>query len=356
MALGSVQVSAGAIGVGAFPQIEGVALFIGVSVTGQGALNPIGQSSDIDTIFGAGNLADTLEVAKVNGSSTFQAYAIGHDDLEDWTDVIDAALAGCQPELIVICTPVTSAAELTAMQTKAAALLNLNRRVIFLAAYTGINPATQTWAQYLTAAQAITTGVAGQRVFVTPLLFGGELGSFAGRITRIKVARSPMRVKDGPAIDPGTAPVDTDDVPLSRATRVALDAARFSVLDLHEGKEGVYFGDANTLETTGGDFPVMEWLRTADKAARRVRLVALDAIADDDVENTPAGNAAFGTRLSSPLRTMASPSVREIRALAKDAITVVWSNVTNVTIYMKFQVLNAPKTITIPITLDTATA
>ncbi|HEX7927324.1 MAG TPA: DUF2586 family protein, partial [bacterium] len=86
------------------------------------------------------------------------------------------------------------------------------------------------------------------------------------------------------------------------------------------------------------------------------RLVALDALADDDVENTAAGNAAFGLRLSSPLHAMASPTVREIRPIAKDAIRVEWSDSTSVTIYMKVQVLNAPKAITIPITLDTASA
>lgn len=354
--LGKVTVTTGAIGPGSFPDIEGVALFIGEVTTGEGVAQAIGVNSDLDTLFGAGNLKDTLEVARANGGPNWQAWAIGHTGAQTWEDVVDAGLAACKPEFIVVCAPVAAGAELLAMQTKADTLLGQARRVFFIAAFRGIDNTPVTgdadWAAYVTAAQAVTTGVAAQRVMIAPLLYGGELGAFAGRLAKEKVSRSPMRVRSGPVSSPGAKPSDATGAPLPFATLEALDTARYSVFQWYEGKEGVFFADANTLETTGGDFPVVEWLRVTDKAARRVRLEAVNAIADDEVENTPAGNAAFAARLAAPLRAMAGPAVREIKPLAKDAVTVEWTGINAATIYMTIRPMDAPKDITVAITLD----
>ena len=361
MALGKVTVTTGAQGPGAFPAIEGVGLFIGKGTAGLGAVSAVGPDSDLATLFGAGNLTDTLEVARANGGPGWQAHAIAHTDVQAWTDVIDAALLACNPEFIVICTPVTGATEISDMHARAATLLGLSRRVFILAAWRGIDNTPVTgdlsWADYLTASQAITTGVAAQRVLVTPLLFGGELGALAGRLAlfaREKISRSPMRVKSGAIASPGTRPVaaNNTDEPLTLATLAALDALRFTVFQWYEGREGIYLADGNTLEATGGDFPVIEWLRVTDKAARRVRLVAINAIADDEVENTPAGNAAFATRLAAPLRQMAG--LQELQPLAKDAITVSWTGLNTVAIHMKVRPPSAPKDIQVSITLDTS--
>jgi hypothetical protein len=361
MALGKVTVTTGAIGPGSFPAIEGVGLFIGEAAAGAGVPTPVGPGSDLATLFGAGNLADTLAIARANGGPRWKAWAIGHAAGQGWADVIDAGLAACDPELIVVCKPVAAGTELTDMQARAETLLGQARRVFFLAAFRGIDNTPTTgdgsWAAYLTAAQAITTGVAASRVLVTSLLWGGELGALAGRLARIaaeRISRSPMRVRDGAVVSPGTRPVAANnaDEPLTLATLEALDTARFSVFQWYEGREGVYHADGNTLEASGGDFPVVEWLRVTDKAARRVRLTAIGAVADDDVENTPAGNAAFATRLAAPLRQMVA--LGELRPLAKDAITVTWTSLTAVRIYMKVRPPNAPKDIQVAIALDTS--
>jgi len=359
MALGKVTVTTGATGPGAFPAIEGVGLFIGKGSAGLGAVTAVGTDSDIATLFGAGNLASTLEIARANGGSGWQAHAIAHNDVQSWADVIGPALEACNPEFIVVCTPVASGTELSDMQARAATLLGQARRVFFLAAWRGIDNTPVTgdlsWADYLTAAQAITTGLAAQRVLVTPLIFGGELGALAGRLAlfaREKISRSPMRVRNGAIASPGTRPVAGNNAnePLTLATQEALDGNRFTVFQWYEGREGVYFADGNTLEATGGDFPVIEWLRVTDKAARRVRLVAINAIADDEVENTPAGNAGFATRLAAPLRQMVA--LQELQPLAKDAITVSWTGLNTVAIRMKVRPPSAPKDIQVSITLD----
>jgi hypothetical protein len=354
--LGKVTVNTGAIGPGTFPEPEGVALFIGEVTAGDGVAAPIGLNTDLVALFTSGELVDTIEHARANGGPRWKGYAIGHTNLETWEDVIDAGLAAVTPEMIVVCKPVTAAAELTALQARAVTELNLARRLFFLAAFRGIG--AEDWATYLAAAQAVTTGVDAQRVQVVPLLYGSELGAFAGRLAlhafETKINRSPMRVRSGSVLNPGAKPADSGAVPLDIATLEALDTARFSVFQWYEGKEGIYFANANTLESAGGDFPVAEWLRVTDKGARRVRLEAISAIADDTVRNTPAGNAAFATRLASPLRAMAIAG--ELEPLAADAVTVAWIDASTVQVYMTVRARNAPKDITVSIQLDTATA
>ena len=427
MGLPSVTVQTGAVGPGTFPEIEGIALFIGKVTSGDDALNPIGKATDLEALFGAEEeMTKAIAAARGNGGPNWKAWAYGIKDVQqtldaapavdktggktgipvtahgipvgesitlagtiaydgsyvvdvdtttdeivivqvfaaeaftgaetvdwnkDWETVIDAALAGSEPEMIVPTKPVTTATELTAMNTKAVALENLARRVFFCASY-ALDPATVTWAAYLAAAQAITTGLDLQRVLISPLLWGPEQGAFSGRLAAGPVSRSPARVKSGSVVNPGTSPVDNAGNPITLATLDALNTARFSVFHWYEGKEGVYFADGNSLEAVGGDFKWVEWLRVTDKAARRVRIVAINAIADDEVEDTPAGNAAFGTRLGSPLRAMAA--AREIKPLAKDAIAVVWQTVTAVQVFFTIRPLNAPKDITVGITLDTS--
>ena len=361
MALGKVTVTTGAQGPGAFPAIEGVGLFLGEASAGLGATAPLGPGSDLATLFGVGNLVDTLEIARANAGPRWQCFAHGHTGAQSWSDVIDAALVACDPEFIVVCRPVSSGTELSDLQTQAETLLAQARRVFIVAAFRGIDNTPTTgdasWAAYFTACQTITTGIAASRVLVTPLVWGGEQGALAGRLARFaseKISRSPMRVRSGAIASAGSKPVAANnaDEALSLATLEALDGERFTVFQWYEGREGVYLADGNTLEATGGDFPVIEWLRVTDKAARRVRLVAIAAIADDEVDNTPAGNAAFATRLTAPLRQMAG--LKELRPLAKDAITVSWSGLNTVAIHMKVRPPSAPKDIQVSITLDTS--
>ena len=325
----------------------------GVQVTLAGTTNYEGvHTVDEDTTADEIVIVATFSAEAFTGAETATV-------AEDWEDVIDAALAGCEPELIVICKQVAAGTELTTMFTKATTLLNSERRVIFLAAYRGIDPATETWSAYLTAAQAIVTDLDLRRVAIVPALYGGELGTAAGRMALFgfegKTSRSLARVRSGSVVGPGSAPVDSAGVALGKATLEAFDTDRYTVFTFYNGREGIYFGRGNTLEATGGKFPFLEWLRVVDKGARRVYIVGVDAVGDDEVENTPEGNAAFGTRAASPLREMASPAVREITPLAKDAISVAWPSASKVKVAFKVRPLDAPHDIEEAIILDKTT-
>lgn len=348
-AAAAVDKTGGKVGI----PVTGHKLPAGVQVTLAGTVNYNGAHTvDVDTTANEIVIVATYIAEVFTGAETATV-------AEDWEDVIDAALIGCEPELIVICKPIAAGSELTTMNTRATTLLNSERRVIFLAAFRGINAATETWSAYLTAAQAITAGLALRRVAIVPALYGGELGAAAGRMAAFgfegKTSRSLARVRSGSVVNPGSAPVDSAGVTLDKATLEALNTDRFTVFTFYNGREGIYFGRGNTLEASGGKFPFLEWLRVIDKGARRVYIVGVDAVGDDEVENTPAGNAAFGTRAASPLRQMAAPAVREIKPLAKDAISVAWPSASQVKVAFKVRPLDAPHDIEEAIILDKTT-
>jgi uncharacterized protein DUF2586 len=352
MTLPYANVVAGAAAPGAFPQIEGVALFVGTVTSGAGALQPIGPGTNLVTLFGAAlDLVNTINDAISNGGPLWQAWAIGHTAIQHWTDVIDAAMAGCAPEFVVVCKPVTAQADLAAMETKAAGYLALYRRMFFIASFAG--PSAQTWAAYLAAAQAITNALAAPHVMICPQLYGHELGAFAGRLASGPVSRAPLRVLSGPVTNPGATPSDNVPLPISLATLAALDTAGYSVFIWYEGLTGIYFGHANMLCGAGGNFPFTQWLRTADKAARAARLQALIRIGDDLVDSSPSGLAALATWVAVPLKAMAT--AKEIKPLAKDAVVCVFVSTTVVDVALKFGTRDCPEDWNIVETVDTTT-
>jgi hypothetical protein len=307
--------------------------------------------------------ADEIVVVAAFMAEAFEAPDSATVD-EDWEDVIDAALAALgslPPEFVVVCKPVVAGAELTGMQTKAAALYNLAQPGFFTACVRGyLTGSDADWSAYLTALTAITDGVLAPRVLVHPLVFGHEQGAFAGRFQKVidepqpRISRAPMRVASGAVVDPGAAREDLLDdtlAPLAISHLDDLDTARYSVFQWYAGREGIYFADGNLLVTAGTVLNVVEWLRVLDKAERRIRVVASADVANDLVQNTPAGNAAFAERLSGPLRTMAA--LGEIQPLRRNAVTVTWLTITSVRINYTIQPPTAPKEITNNIVLDT---
>jgi len=281
---------------------------------------------------------------------------------EDWADVLSIALPACDPEFLTICKLLTAGSELTDLQTELLAQLNLHRRMFAIAAFRGYETVTDAdWSAYLTTAAAITNAIVAARVMISPLVFGDELGSFAGRLQKAvdeadpKISRSPMRVASGSVVDPGAAPaalLDDTGAPLELFHLDTLDGGRFSVFQWHVGRQGIYFADGNLLAAAGSDDPaVIEWLRLLDKAARRIRLMMIQAIADDTLQNTPAGNAASATRFALPLRQM--QGLREIQPLARNALTVSWPSINSIKANFKIRPPNAAKDITGEIELIT---
>lgn len=364
MALGKVSVNNLNLGQGAVTEIERYFLFIGPGAKNVGQILPLNTQSDLDVMLGipASDLKTQVAAARQNGGDRWACVAAPIAADGDWQDALEhAQQQGFSVEAVVITKPVTTGAEFSAMHDAAVALNNtFGRRVFVMAATAGIG-AGLTWAQYLLEQKAITAGLAAPRVLPVPQLHGNDLGVLAGRLANaaVSIADSPMRVATGAVMGLGPVPVDSENIPLPSAIRAELDAARFSVSQTYPDYPGVFWGDGNMLDAPGSDFQVVEYLRLADKAARRVRILLIQRVADRRLNNTPNSMAANTSALMAPLRAMAKSVAfagqvfpGEIEPPKDGDIVLVWQSKTKVEAYIKLKPYNCPKDLTANIALD----
>jgi len=337
MAQGKVSVAAIQTGSGATKQVERTVLFIGQAAKSNGSILAINAQSDFDELFGDADSALKTQVKawQRNGDDLVSGYAIPHGAGDDVMALIDQAMdQDVSPEIIVICTPVTGKAEIESYQAKALEVLSgLARRVRFLLAAPGLT-AEQNWTDLVTALQPLTDGVVGDRVAVVPLLFGDELGAVTGRLCKsaVTIADSPMRVLTG-----------------------AMS------LQFYPDFDGVYFGDVNMLDAEGGDFQQIETGRIVDKAARAVRIIAIQQIKNRRLNNSTSG-IEFGKRvMGKPLRDM-SKSINIgadkfpglIDAPKDDSISLTFMDARTLQVVLKVKPIDSPSTIIVGIMLDDA--
>jgi hypothetical protein len=364
MALGKVSVNNLNLGQGAVTEIERYFLFIGPAGKNVGKLLPLNTDSDLDNDLGVAvsDLKTQIIAARANGGDRWACLAAPIGAEGDWSSALEyAQQQGFSIEGVVITKPVTTGAELEAMHTAADQLnAKYGRRAFVLAASAGILP-TATWAEYLVEQKAITAGIAAPRVVVVPQLHGNDLGVLAGRLANAawSIADSPMRVASGAVQGLGVVPQDKEGVPLPSAIRSELDKARFSVSQTYPDYEGVYWGDANMLDTAASDFQVLEYLRLADKAARQVRPLLIRRIGDRRLNNSAASMAANTSALMAPLRKMAK-AVKfagevfpgEIQSPKDGDLVIAWKSRNQVEVFLKIRPHNCPKDITANIALD----
>ncbi|UNG19255.1 DUF2586 domain-containing protein [Stutzerimonas zhaodongensis] len=366
MALGKVSVNNLNLGQGAVTEIERYFLFIGPAAANVGELIPLNTQSDLDAALGVADsdLKRQVTAARLNGGDRWACLAAPIDAVAgSWQDALEySQQQGFSVEAVVITSPVTSGAELSDMHDAAVMLNNTyGRRVFVMAATAGCDPDLQTWNQYLIEQRAIVKDLAAPRVLVVPQLHGNDLGVLAGRLANaaVSIADSPMRVATGAVLGLGETPVDVDGIPLPSAIRAELDSARFSVSQTYPDYPGVFWGDGNMLDAPGSDFQVVEYLRLADKAARRVRILLIQRVADRRLNSTPNSMAAATSALMAPLRAM-SRSVQfagqvfpgEIEPPKDGDIVLVWQSKTKVEAYLKLKPYNCPKDLTANIALD----
>jgi hypothetical protein len=402
MALGKVSVNNLNLGQGPVTEIERYFLFIGPALTNIGKLIPLNTQSDLDVSLGAADsdLKTQITAARLNGGDRWACMAapIAVADGK-WEDALDQAQTeGVSVEAAIITTPVTSGAELTAMHEKAIEIGNTyGRRLFIMAATAGIDltpapapleiaafaesgtpaktsraaKATQTasegavvpqkWVDYYATQRTLVTGVAAPRVMVVPQLHGNDQGVLAGRLANasVSIADSPMRVATGPVLGLGPVPVDADGISLPAEARFELDSLRFSVSQLYSDYPGVYWADGNLLDVPGSDFQVIEHLRVVDKAARRVRVLLIQRVADRRLNNTPNSMAAATSAFTRPLRDMARAATvfgqvqpGDIESPKDGDVTLFWKTKTAVEVYIKCRPFNCPKDLTANIALD----
>ena len=364
MALGTVGVNNLNLGQGAVTEIERYFLFIGPASKNTGKLLALNTQSDLDNELGAtaSDLKTQVLAARQNGGDKWACMAAPIAVNGDWAAAVDKAQQdNVSVEAIVITVPVTDKATLDAMNAKALDISAVyGRRVFIMSAIAGIS-AAQDWATYLSEAKAKVAGVAAPRVLCVPQLHGNNLGVLAGRLARadVSIADSPMRVATGALVGLGVVPVDKDGIPLPSAILAELDKARLSVPQTYPDYPGTFWGDGNMLDAPGSDYQVVEYLRIADKAARRVRVLLIQRVADRKLNSSAISMAQNKTALMKPLRDMSRSVVfagvqfpGDIESPADDAITLVWTSKISVVAYLKLRPYNCPKDLTANIALD----
>ena len=369
---------------GRIDEIERTVLFIGNG--SESALVALNSQSDIDSELSQADktLRDHLLAAQQNAGQNWQAFAITLPTIEPdeeeapdtsfdtWVQaIIDAqdliSVEGC----VVLTNFIENNRARTAINQFAAlreTLISRFGRWVWFILTVGSPHDTlfkRTWETYLADLATISNGIAAPSVMLVPTLWGNDAGVLAGRLCRrdVTVADSPARVKTGALIglgaDSADLPTDKDGVEITLAQLQAMHDLRYSVPMWYPDYEGLYWADGNTLEVKGGDYPVIEYVRIADKAARRVRKRAIAKIADRSMNSTPSSMAAHQLYFSAPLRDMSKSSQiqgitfpGEIEPPKDDAISIQWTDKETVNVYMVIKPYASPKQITVGIILD----
>lgn len=350
--------------------IERVVLFVGKGATNTGKTLPVNTQTNIDALFGAADsvLKSQVIAAMNNGGQNWAAYVwVMAEDAEplEWVKAVEKSQMAASVEGVVVCVDVVDKAQINAAATLRNTLLaKYGRWVWFVLSVEGPQ-ADEAWADYVTRLATLQNGISASAVQLVPRLWGNEPGVLAGRLCNraVTIADSPARVKTGALLDMGSddLPLDGEGQPLELATLQALEKLRYSVPMWYPDYDGFYWADGRTLDVEGGDYQVIEYLRIADKVARRVRLLAIARIADRSMNTTPGSIAATQQNFAKPLREM-SQSVQingirfpgEVKTPLDGDVTVSWKTASKVEIYIVMRPVESPKEITVGLVLDTS--
>ncbi|HDT4620420.1 TPA: DUF2586 family protein [Klebsiella oxytoca] len=369
---------------GKINEVERTVLFVGNAATGDGDLVALNSQSDIDTALTDASeaLREVVRAAKVNAGQNWQAYALlvaAGNSAATWPSAIESVQDLISVEGVVAVTQLADASEgrttIEAFSALRETLVSkLGRWVWFVLTASG--PLTipgsgaksgVTWADYLKFQSALAKDIAAHAVQLVPSLWGNEAGVLAGRLCNrsVTIADSPARVKTGAivglGIESSDLPVDSAGIELDLAQLRAMHDLRYSVPMWYPDYEGIYWADGLTLDVKGGDYPVIEYLRIVDKAARRVRIQAIAKIGDRSLNSTPASIASHKTYFSKTLREMSrSTQINgvtfpgEVKPPQEGDVEITWTDTETVQIYLVVRPYESPKSITVSIMLDSS--
>ncbi|ENJ6266284.1 DUF2586 family protein, partial [Salmonella enterica] len=269
----------------------------------------------------------------------------------------------CSVEGVVLSDDVAAKEQINQAATLRSELIaQYGRWVWFILAVQGMQE-DEAQADYLKRLSTLQQGIAEKAVQLVPRLWGNEPGVLAGRLCNraVTVADSPARVKTGALLNLGSdeLPEDGTGKTLELATLKALEAQRYSVPMWYPDYDGFYWADGRTLDVEGGDYQSIETLRIVDKAARRVRLLAIGKIADRSLNSTPGSIAAHQTLFARPLREMSTAAningvsfPGEVKPPQDGDVSIVWKSKKAVDIYIVVRTYEVPLQITISLLLD----
>lgn len=349
-------------------EVERTLLFIGTGTKNTGKTLAINTQSDLDTLLGeaASPLKSDIRAAMLNAGQNWWGFvhvlAAGAEE-GAWVDAVRTAQLSASVEGVVLSDDVSARARINeAASLRAELIAGYGRWVWFLLAVQGMQP-EEAQADYLTRLTALQDGIAEKAVQLVPRLFGSEPGVLAGRLCSraVTIADSPARVRTGALVGLGSdaLPEDGAGAALELATLQALEAQRFSVPMWYPDYDGFYWADGRTLDAEGGDYQSIETLRIADKAARRVRLLAISKIADRSLNSTPGSIASHQTLFARPLREMSTAASingvsfpGEVKPPKDGDVSIVWKNKKSVEIYIVVRTWEVPLQISISLVLD----
>ncbi|HDO8388020.1 TPA: DUF2586 family protein, partial [Salmonella enterica subsp. enterica serovar Concord] len=343
-------------------------LFIGTGIKNVGKTLAVNAQSDFNALLGEGNSplkSDVLAALANAGQNWWGFIHVLAADSESgaWVDAVKAAQVSCSVEGVVLSDDVAAKEQINQAATLRSELIaKYGRWVWFILAVQGMQE-DESQADYLKRLSTLQQGIAEKAVQLVPRLWGNEPGVLAGRLCNraVTIADSPARVKTGPLLNLGSdeLPKDGAGATLELATLQALEAQRYSVPMWYPDYDGFYWADGRTLDVEGGDYQSIETLRIVDKAARRVRLLAIGKIADRSLNSTPGSIAAHQTLFARPLREMSTAASingvsfpGEVKPPQDGDVTIVWKNKKAVDIYIVVRTYEVPLQITISLLLD----
>ncbi|EMW0834324.1 DUF2586 family protein [Enterobacter roggenkampii] len=349
-------------------EVERAVLFIGTGTKNTGKTLAVNTQSDFDALLGEADsqLKSDVLAAVSNAGQNWWGFVhvlAADSEPDSWVKAVLAAQVSCSVEGVVLSNDISTKAEVNqAIKLRADLIAKYGRWVWFILATQGMQD-EEGQADYLTRMSSLQSGIAEKAVQLVPRLWGNEPGVLAGRLCSraVTVADSPARVKTGALVSLGSdeLPLDGTGAVLELATLQALEAQRFSVPMWYPDYDGFYWSDGRTLDVEGGDYQSIETLRVADKAARRVRLLAIGKIADRSLNSTPGSIAAHQTLFAKPLREMSTAAningvsfPGEVKPPQDGDVTIVWKNKKAVEIYLVVRTWEVPLQITISLLLD----
>lgn len=349
-------------------EVERVVLFIGTGKTNTGKTLAVTAQTDFDALLGADDspLKNDLKAAQANAGQNWWAFvhplAAGSEP-DAWVKAVEAAQVSCSVEGVVLSDDVADKAAINQAATLRSTLIaKCGRWVWFILAVQGMQ-ADESQADYLERLSTLQDGIAEKSVQLVPRLWGNEPGVLAGRLCNraVTIADSPARVKTGALLNMGRdeMPEDGTGAVVELATLRALEAQRYSVPMWYADYDGFYWSDGRTLDVEGGDYQSIETLRIADKAARRVRLLAIGKIGDRSLNSTPGSIAAHQSLFAKPLREMSKAAEingvtfpGEVKPPQDGDVSIVWKTKKQVEIYIVVRTYEVPLQISISLLLD----
>ncbi|EMC4265348.1 DUF2586 domain-containing protein [Franconibacter pulveris] len=349
-------------------EVERVVLFIGTGKTNTGKTLAVTAQTDFDALLGAADspLKNDIKAAQANAGQNWWAFVhplAAESEPDAWVKAVEAAQVSCSVEGVVLSDDVADKAAINQAATLRSTLIaKYGRWVWFILAVQGMQ-ADESQADYLERLSTLQAGIAEKAVQLVPRLWGNEPGVLAGRLCNraVTIADSPARVKTGALLNMGRdeMPEDGTGAVVELATLRALEAQRYSVPMWYADYDGFYWSDGRTLDVEGGDYQSIETLRIADKAARRVRLLAIGKIGDRSLNSTPGSIAAHQSLFAKPLREMSKAAEingvtfpGEVKPPQDGDVSIVWKTKKQVEIYIVVRTYEVPLQISISLLLD----